>query len=121
MLHLALIPSTYSSLIQGLPMGAGKQEELIDIQTDETAKNKHKECSCSINGVIILKPSHSLCFSIIDFPSTWECEQGFSASTTIKSKILNRLASTGHDFQCAVRKIIPRINQLMEKKTTIFL
>ena len=28
-----------------LPIGTGEQEEIIDLQTDERAKNKHKECS----------------------------------------------------------------------------
>ena len=31
-----------------VPVRTGEQEELIDIQTDETAKIKHKEC-CPIN------------------------------------------------------------------------
>ena len=31
-----------------VPVGTGEQEKLIDIQTDETAKTKHKEC-CPIN------------------------------------------------------------------------
>ena len=32
-----------------LPVGTGEQEKLIDIQTDETAKIKHKECNCPMN------------------------------------------------------------------------
>ena len=32
-----------------LPVGTGEQVELIDIQIDEAAKIKHKECSCPIN------------------------------------------------------------------------
>ena len=55
-----------------LPVGTGEQEKLIDIQTDETAKIKHKECNCPIkflveHGVIVRKPSHPGCFSIINF------------------------------------------------------
>ena len=32
-----------------LPVGTGEEEELTDIQTDEAAKVKHKECGCPIN------------------------------------------------------------------------
>ena len=53
---------------------------------------------------------------LLIFPSTWECEQGFSAFMTIKSKSRNRLAAPGHDFRCAVSKVMPRIDQLVEKK-----
>ncbi|KAF2344410.1 hypothetical protein FHG87_024834, partial [Trinorchestia longiramus] len=49
-------------------------------------------------------------------PSTWECEQGFSAFMTIKSKSRNRLDAPEHDFRCAVSKVMPRIDQLVEKK-----
>ena len=31
-----------------LPEGIVEEEELIDIQTDEAAKIKHKECGCPI-------------------------------------------------------------------------
>ena len=49
MLHAVHTPSTHSSLIQLMCLlGTGEQEELMDIQTDETAKIKHKEC-CPIN------------------------------------------------------------------------
>ena len=33
----------------GLPLGTEKQEEQIDIQTDEAAKTKRNECACPIN------------------------------------------------------------------------
>ena len=39
----------------GLPVGTEKQEELIDIQTDETAKTKHNECACPINFWLSMK------------------------------------------------------------------
>ena len=40
-----------------VPVGTGEQEELIDIQTDETAKIKHKEC-CPINFWLSMVSSH---------------------------------------------------------------
>ena len=61
----------------------GEQEELINIQTDETAKIKHKEC-CPINLWLSMASSYAnlarLAVSqLLIFPSTWKCEQGFSA------------------------------------------
>ena len=66
----------------------GEQEELIDIQTDETAKIKHKEC-CPINFWLNMASSYPnlarpAVSQLLIFPSTWECEQGFSALMTIK-------------------------------------
>ena len=53
---------------------------------------------------------------LLVFPSTWECEQGFSALMSIKSKSRNRLTSTSYDFRCAVSTVAPRINQLVQEK-----
>ena len=102
-----------------LPVGTG--EELIDIQTDEAAKIKHKECGCPINIWPSMESSYPNLAThavpqLLIFPSTWECEQGFSALMGIKSKICNRLAAPGDDFRCAVSKVIPRIDQLVGKK-----
>ena len=101
-------------------MGTGEQEELIDIQTDNAAKIKHEECGCPINFWLSMESSypnlttHAVPHLLI-IPSTWECEQGFSALISKKSKRRNRLATPGHDFGCPVSKVIPRIDQLVEK------
>ena len=74
------------------------------------------------HGVIVPKPSHSRCSTIIDF-----FVNGGSASRdsrllmSIKSKIRNRLATPGHNFRCAVSKAIPPIDQLVEKNNHILL
>ena len=54
------------------------------------------------------------------FPSTWECEQGFSAMMSTKSKSRNRLISTSDDFRCAVSTVALRINQLVTHKQFSF-
>ena len=53
---------------------------------------------------------------LLVFPSTWECEQGFSGLMSIKSKSRNSLTSTSYDFRCAVSTVAPRINQLVPEK-----
>ena len=103
-----------------LPVGTGEQKELIDIQADQTAKTKHKDCS-PINFWLSMASSYSTLAShaipqLLIFPSTWECEQGFSALMTIKSTKRNRLVAPMHDFRCAVSKCMPRIDKLVENK-----
>ena len=53
---------------------------------------------------------------LLIFPSTWECEQGFSVFMNIKLKNQNRLSAPGHDFRCAISKVMPRIDQLVKDK-----
>ena len=100
--------------------GTGEQEEIIDIQSDEAAKIKHKEC-CPTNFWLTMSSTYPTLAQkaipqLLVFPSTWECEQGFSAMMSIKSKSRNRLTSTSHDFRCAVSTVAPRINQLVQEK-----
>ncbi|KAG0713575.1 SCAN domain-containing protein 3 [Chionoecetes opilio] len=114
----AYIANPFSVDPADLPVGTGEQEELIHIQTDEGAKTKHKECS-PMNFWVSMASSYPTLArhavpQLLICPSTWECEQGFSAMLTIKSKIRNRLAAPGHDFRCAVSKVMPRIDQLVE-------
>ncbi|KAG0714668.1 SCAN domain-containing protein 3 [Chionoecetes opilio] len=116
----AYIANPFSVDQADLPVGTGEQEEVIDIQADEGAKTKHKECS-SINFWVSMASSYPTLArqavpQLLIFPSTWECEQGFSAMLTIKSKSRNHRAAPGHDFRCAVSKVMPRIDQLVEKK-----
>ena len=54
--------------------------------------------------------------TLAGFPSTWECEQGFSAMMSIKTKSRNRLHAPRHDFRCAVSSVKPRIDKLLAKK-----
>ena len=98
-------------------LGSGEQEELIDIQTDETAKIKHKEC-CPINFRLSMVSWHPnlarhAVSQLLIFPSAWECEQKFD---DLQSKIRNRLAAPEHDFRCAASATISRVDQLVEKK-----
>ena len=71
-----------------LPVGTGEQEELIDMQKDQTAKRQRKGCS-AINfwlGMASSYPTLASHAAPFIFPSTWECEQGFSVLMNIKSK-----------------------------------
>ena len=103
-----------------LPVGTGEQEEIIDIQVDDTAKSKLNECSLIdfwlIMGSTYPTLARNAARQSLIFPSTWDCEQGFSALMPIKSKSRNRITEPKHDFRCAVSKVAPRIDQLVQKK-----
>ena len=103
-----------------LPVGTGEQEQIIDIQSDEAAKIKHKEC-CPINFWLTMTSTYPTLAQkaipqLLVFPRTRECKQGFSAMMSIKSKSKNRLTSTSHDFRCVVSMAAPCINQLVQEK-----
>ena len=100
-------------------VGTGEQEEIIDIQSDEAAKMKDKECY-PINFWLTMSSTYPTLAQkaipqLLVFPSTWECEQGFSAMMSTKSKSRNCLTLTSDNFQCAVSTVAPRINQLVQK------
>ena len=103
-----------------LPVGTGEQEEIIDIQVDNTAKAKQKEWS-PMNFWLIMGSTYptlarNAIRQLLVPPSTLEGEQTFSALMAIKSKSLNCLTEAGHDFRCAVCTVMPRIDQLVQKK-----
>ena len=70
-----------------LPVGIGEQEKIIDIQVDDTAKSKLNECSPIdfwLNvGSTYPTLARNAVRQLLIFPSTWECEQGFSVLMAI--------------------------------------
>lgn len=52
---------------------------------------------------------------LLRFPSTYRCEQGFSAMNSIKSLKRNRLISLGQEMRVAISEIRPRLELLCSK------
>ena len=107
-----------------LPVKTGKQEEIIDIQVNDTAKSKLNECS-PIDFLLIMGSTYptlarNAVRQLLIFPSTWECEQGFSALMAIKSKSRNRLTEPKHDFRCVVSKVAPESISLCRRNSCIY-
>ena len=103
-----------------LPIETGEKEEIINIQVDDTAKAKQKECA-PIDFWLVMGSTYPMLArnavrQLLVFPSTWECEQGFSALMAFKCKSRNRLTEPGNDFRCAVSKAMPQIDQHVQKK-----
>lgn len=106
--------------LSDLPIGTGEQEDLIDLQSDQGAHDLFQAESLSTFW-LRMKTSYKRLAkkavpALLVFPSTWECEQGFSTFLAIKSKSRNRLAEPKHDYRCAVSTVAPRIEALVEKK-----
>ena len=70
-------------------------------------------------GVIVPKPSHSRCFSIINFSVNVGVQAGVLGFNNHKIKKPEPPCCAGHNLRCAVRKVIPRIDQLVEKDNYI--
>ena len=81
-----------------LPIETGEQEKIIDILVHDTEKAKQKECSLIdfwlIMGSTYPTLAQNAVRQLLVFPSTRECEQGFSALMAIKSKSRNRLTES---------------------------
>ena len=51
---------------------------------------------------------------LLPFATTYLCETGFSALTTIKTKARNRL-DPQHDLRCALTSIEPRFEKICDQ------
>eukprot|EP00102_Acyrthosiphon_pisum_P027924 XP_016665134.1 PREDICTED: zinc finger BED domain-containing protein 5-like [Acyrthosiphon pisum] len=93
-----------------------EEDNLISLKNDRTLKLKFKEMTVnkfwiyaqaefpeiSIKAITILLP----------FSTSYLCEQGFSAVTTIKSKKRERLQSVEEELRVALSTVRPRIKHL---------
>ena len=105
----AYITDPFSVDLADLLVGTGEQEELIDMQEDQTAKKQRKECS-AINFWLSMASSYPTLAShavpqLLIFPSIWECEQGFSILMNIKSKNRNQLSAPGQTLDALLAKL----------------
>ena len=116
------IQNPFTAKPDDLPVGIGEQKELIDLQCDEGAQKKFKDYTLAnfwlnVNTSYLALAKNTIP-QLLKFPTTWECEQGFSTFLTIKSKTRNRLVNPEHDFPCSVSKIPPRFAKLVKEKQT---
>ena len=111
----------FSVISHDLAVGTGEQEELIDLQEDNDAKIRHRDHRAITFWLDVAASYPTLASRAVSqllvFPSTWECEQGFSTFLNIKLKKRNRLVAPKHDFPCAVSKSIKlHFDRLMDNK-----
>ena len=97
-----------------------EEEELSELQCDRTLKMKFNEVLLDkfwISAkreypVISVKALNVL----LQFSTSYLCEQAFSCLTIIKSKLRNRLLSVEEELRVCLSKIRPRISQIRREK-----
>ncbi|KAK3892274.1 hypothetical protein Pcinc_003895 [Petrolisthes cinctipes] len=94
----------------------GFQEELLDLQENQVQKQRFESLSYSEFWAQLKdKPIliHEAEKALIPFPTTYLCEQGFSALVAIKNKARNRL-DPQHDLRCSLSiNIKPNMEKLV--------
>ena len=97
----------------------GLQEELIEIQHDGFYKQLFSSAKLGEFWTSVKKEKPTIGTEamkvLLPFATTYLCEQGFSALTTLKTKARNRL-DCGHDMRIALTKIEPRIDLIIKEK-----
>ena len=99
-----------------LSLSIAGQDSLIELSADPTLRELFKCQSLDIFWLQLKSEYEELSkkaiFKLLQFPSTYLCEQAFSSMTTIKTKQRNRLQLEG-PLRLAVSKITPRISMLV--------
>ncbi|KAK4308214.1 hypothetical protein Pmani_020061 [Petrolisthes manimaculis] len=95
------------------------QEEFIDFVNDSTAKDSFDSLSLtrfwSTMACSYPTLAKNCVRNLLMFPSTYRCEQGFSALCLIKNKLRSRFA-VKDDIRVALSKTVPRIDLLVANK-----
>lgn len=117
--ELVYLRNPFTANPEALQPGTGKQEALIDLQHDQTARDVYSEGNLCNFWVKMLQSYTQIAEPavqvLLSFPSTWLCESVFSILLGIKTKHRSNLKTTEHDIRCAVSKTNPRIDELADK------
>lgn len=95
-------------------------EELAELQADRTLKLRFRETSLLQFWILVKQEfsvlaEHALCI-LLQFSTTYLCEQGFSALANIKNKKRERLSTVDQELRVCLSAIPPRIEQLCKSK-----
>lgn len=97
-----------------------EEEEISELQCDRTLKMKFNEVSLDVFWISVRLEypvvSAKALVILLQFSTSYLCEQAFSCLTTIKSKSRNRLLSVEEELRVCLSKIRPRIPQLCKEK-----
>ena len=112
-----LIRSSFIVNVQSLPDSI--QEEFLELVNDSVAKDAFETLTLtkfwtkmSVTYPVV---SDVVLNSLLVFPSTYLCEQGFSTLLNIKSKLRLRL-NVDHDLRLCLSNTTPRIEKLICNK-----
>jgi hypothetical protein len=97
-----------------------EEEKLTELQCDRTLQMKFNEVSLDVFWISIRKEypviSAKAMKILLQFSTSYRCEEAFSCLTNIESKHRNRLLSVEEELRVCLSKIRPRIQRLCEQK-----
>ncbi len=97
-----------------------EEEELSELQCDRTLKMKFNEVSLDKFWISAKQEYPAISVKALDvllqFSTSYLCEQAFSCLTVIKSKSRNRLLSVEEELRVCLSKVRPRISQMCKEK-----
>lgn len=118
--EVVYLRNPFTANAQVLQAGTSMQEELIELQHDDSARDVYSEknlCdfwfSMRNSYRRIAEPAIR---ALLLFPSIWLCDSAFSVLLGIKSKYRAKLKTPEHYLRCAIAKVSLRINELVAKK-----
>ena len=93
-----------------------EEEELVSIASDRTLKLKHAELNLDAFWILVENEYPAIAEKALrlslQFLTSYMCEFGFSAMTTIKHKKRERLLSVEDELRVSLSNIRPRIKLL---------
>lgn len=97
----------------------GLQEELLELQAEEFSRQNFKTSTLTEFWTAVKKDKKAIGAAamrvLIQFSTTYLCEQGFSALTAIKTKQRNRLQPE-EDMRVCLSTVVPDIANIVENK-----
>lgn len=97
-----------------------QEEELIELQCDRTLKMKFNEVLLDKFWISVKREYPVISVKalnvLLQFSTSYLCEQAFSCLTIIKSKSRNRILSVEEELRVCLSKIRPRISQICSEK-----
>jgi hypothetical protein len=96
-------------------------EELVELEADRNIQLKFKETTrlqlWNLAKKIYFSVLSEVALStLLQFSTTYLCEQGFTGLAYIKNKKRERLPSLAQELRVCVSAIIPRVKQLCKRK-----
>ena len=96
------------------------EEQFLDLMHDSAAKVVFAEKSLNAFWASMYGSYHRVAVAaltlLVAFPSTYLCESAFSSMVQIKTKSRNRLIDLESDLRCAISKVEPNIEALVQAK-----
>ena len=97
-----------------------EEEEITELKCDRTLRTKFNEVPLDVFWISVREEYSVISAKALDillqFSTSYLCEQGFSCLTTVKSKSRNRLLSVEEELRVCLSEVRPNIEKLCKDK-----